>query len=89
MVPNSLLQNLDPESAKSCGRNAIDNLLMRSEAQLIANAAVALGHAGLHGYKNPAAMAFYATALCFSTVLAERDHDISGVILKRSKWGWF
>ena len=28
MVPNSLLQNLDPESAKSCGRNAIDNLLM-------------------------------------------------------------
>ena len=29
-------------------------------------------------------MAFYATALCFSTVLTERDHDIIEVVLKET-----
>ena len=73
MLSKPLLQHLDSENVKSSGRNAIDNLLMHPEVQLIANAAVALGNAGLYGTKNPPAMAFYATALRFSTVLKERD----------------
>ena len=87
MLSKSILRHLDRENVNSSGRNAIDNLLMRPEVQLIAAAAVALGNSGLHGTENPAAMAFYATALRFSTVLAGHDHDTSDT-LQRNKRGW-
>ena len=88
MLPKSLLRHLDRENVNTSGRNAIDNMLMRPEVQLIATAAFALGDTGLYGYENPAVMAFYATALRFSTVLAERDHDMSKAV-ERNKRGWF
>jgi hypothetical protein len=95
MLSKSLLRHLDRENVNSSARNAIDNLFMRPEIQLIASAAVALGNTGLHGKENPAAMAFYATALRFSTVLGGHDHhDVdtsttNGAVLnQRNKRGW-
>ena len=89
MLSKSLLRHLDSENVQSSGRNAIDNLLIRPEVQLIATAAIALGNTGLHGKENPAAMAFYATALRFSTVLGEHDRDTStNGAVQRNKRGW-
>lgn len=87
MLSKPLLRHLDNENVNSKGRNAIDNLLMRPEVQLIAAASVALGNTGLHGTENPAAMAFYATALRFATVSGEHDTSTSGA-LQRNKRGW-
>ena len=88
VLSKSILRHLDSENVNSSGRNAIDNLLMRPEVQLIATAAVALGNTGLHGTENPAAMAFYATALRFSTVLAKHNVDTSGTVQRNKRWWW-
>ena len=69
MLPKSLLRHLDRENVNTSARNAIDYMLMHPEVQLIATASVALGNTGLHGKENPAAMAFYATALHFSKLM--------------------
>ena len=86
MLSKPLLQRLDSENVNSSGKSAIDNLLIRPEVQLIAIAAVALGNAGLHGTENPPAMAFYATALRFSTILNEHDRDTSGAVQRNKRW---
>ena len=88
MLTKSLLRHLDRENVNSSGRNAIDNLFMRPEVQLIASAAVALGNTGVHGKDNPAAMAFYATALRFSTVLGGHDYQDTSRPVQRNKRGW-
>ena len=85
LLSQSILQNLDSENVKISGKNAVENLLMHPEAQLIASAAIALGSTGLHGKDNPAAMAFYATALRFSTALGGHDHQDTGEAAHRNK----
>ena len=90
MLSKSLLRHLDRENVNTSGRNAIDSMLIRPEVQLIATVAFALGNTGLHGYENPAAMAFYAAALRFATVMEKHDHmhDTSGAV-ERNKRGWY
>ena len=75
-LTKSLLRHLDRDNVNSSGRSAIDKLLMRPEIELIIDAAAALGNSGIYGYENPAAMAFYTTALRFSSVMAEHDIDL-------------
>ena len=70
-LPNKLLRHLDRETVNATGRSAIEDLMVRPEVQLITAAAFALGETGLHGRDNPAAMAFYSTALRFSTAVEE------------------
>ena len=87
-LPQSLLGQLDRENVNATAHNAIDHLLMRPEVQLIATAAVALGNSGLHGRDNPAAMAFYATALRFATTLSQdtvsTDYEVPNQRNRRS-----
>ena len=68
-LPKSMLEQFDHENVNATARNAIEQLLMRPEVQLIASAAFALGDTGVYGRDNPAAMVFYTTALRFATVL--------------------
>ena len=89
MLSKSILRHLDGENVNTSGRNVIDNLLMCPEAQLTTTAAVALGNTDLHGTENPVAMAFYATALRFSTVLKENDGDTSGAFQQNKRWWWW
>ena len=60
-VPKVL--HLDSEMVNATATNAIDELLARPEVLLIKDAAFAIGNTGLTGVGNPAAMAFYTTAL--------------------------
>ena len=63
-VLKPMLHRLDSQTAHISGQNAIASLISNPKAHLIREAAFALGH-HVHG-NNPAAMAYYATALCLS-----------------------
>jgi len=73
-LTEKILRRLDRETVNVTGRSAIEELMMRSEVQLIVEAAHALGNTGLHGVDNPAAMAFYTTAMRFAKAV-EEDAD--------------
>ena len=76
-LSKSLLRHLDDETVSTSGQNAIERLLRRPEVGMIIRAAVALGNTGLHGNDNPSAMAFYATALRFSSVADVDTTEVS------------
>ena len=94
ILSKSLLGQLDREHVNTTARTAIEHFLMRTDVQIIAAAAVALGNTGLHGRDNPAAMAFYATALRIATILSQDHATISpqteGTQLDRYRrqWPW-
>lgn len=74
-----VLRHLHRETINATGRSAIEELLMRPEVPFIEEAAFALGNTGLHGVNNPAAMAFYSTALRFAKV-DENEGVASGLM---------
>ena len=66
-MPNAVMQLFELE-AKSMNVNAtrqkeIEDIIARGEADLIVEAAKALGRAGVMGYESPAALQFYALAM--------------------------
>lgn len=67
-VPRLLLRRLNQRTARLAGQRAVKGLLNRAEMQLIPEAAIELG-SHINGYDNPAAMAYYSTALRFSAIL--------------------
>ena len=74
-----VLRHLDSETVNTTAANAIDELLARPEVLLIKDAAFAIGSTGLTGVGNPAAMAFYTTALRFAkSTIVEDQHVASG-----------
>ena len=74
-----VLRHLDSETVNTTATNAIDELLERPEVLLIKDAAFAIGSTGLTGAGNPAAMAFYTTALRFAkSTVVEDQHVASG-----------
>lgn len=75
ILSKSLLGQLDRDNVNATARTAIEYLLRRAEVQVIVTAAAAIGNTGLHGRDNPAAMAFYATALRFATILSQDTMD--------------
>ena len=73
-----VLRQLDSETVNVTATSAIDELLARPEVLLIKDAAFAIGNTGLTGVRNPAAMAFYITALRFAESAIEDQHAASG-----------
>ena len=91
-----VLRYLNTESVNSTANSAVEELLSRPEVLLIKDAAFALGNTGVIGADNPAAMAFYTTALRFTKALAEEENVASGELedigipeRRRSKRGLF
>ena len=74
-ISKSLMDQLDGENVNATARTAIEHLLIRTEVQVIPIAAIALGNAGVYGRDNPAAMAFYTTALRFAKVISQDTFD--------------
>ena len=64
-------QRLNSQTAHISGQNAVANLMSHPKTHLIREAAFALGH-HIHGRNNPAAMAYYATALRLSKLSDQR-----------------
>ena len=62
-VSYALLQQLERRSTNETRRTALEDLVMRSEADSIVEAAEALGNAGVMGTDNPAAQQFYVLAM--------------------------
>ena len=74
-----VIRHLDSETVNTTVTTAVDELLARPEVPLIKDAAFAIGNTGLTGVDNPAAMAFYATALRFArSTVVEDEHVASG-----------
>ena len=96
-----VLRHLDSETVNATASSAIEELLTRPEVLLIKDAAFALGDTGLNGIDNPAAMAFYSTALRFAKATIVEDEDagsgelddeegVGGLLSrKRSRRGWW
>ena len=91
-----VLRYLNTESVNTTANGAVEELLSRPEVLLIKDAAFALGNTGVIGADNPAAMAFYTTALRFTKALAEEENVASGELedigipeRRRSKRGLF
>jgi len=70
---DKVLRYLNRETVNATARSAQEELLARPEVLLIKEAALALGNAGLRGVNNPAAMAFYTTALRFAKAVEGSD----------------
>jgi hypothetical protein len=68
-----IFHQLDSQTAHISGQNAIANLMSHPKAHLIREAAFALGHY-IQGRNNPAAMAYYATALRLSKLSDQSAH---------------
>ena len=66
-VPKPMYHRLDSQTAHISGQNVIANLMSHPNAHLIREAAFALGN-HMQGRNNPAAMAYYATALRLSKI---------------------
>ena len=62
-VSYALLQHLERRNTNETRRRAIEDLVTRSEANSIIEAAKALGNAGVMGTDNPAAQQFYVLAM--------------------------
>ena len=62
-VSYTLLQQLERRNTNETRRRAIEDLVTRSEANSIVEAAKALGNAGVMGTDNPAAQQFYVLAM--------------------------
>ena len=92
-VPKPMFRQLDSQTAHISGQNAIANLVSHPKAHLIREAAFALGH-HIHGRNNPAAMAYYATALRLSklsdqSVYLEDEADSSfDQRIRYQRWGF-
>ena len=93
-LPQSLLEQLESENVNATASTDIEQMLMLPEVQLIASAAAALGNSGLYGRDNPAAMAFYATALRFAETLSmSTGFEVSSPLevpnrRNRRFWSW-
>lgn len=72
-----VLRHLDSETVNTTVTTAVDELLARPEVLLIKDAAFAIGNTGLRGVDNPAAMAFYATALRFAKSAVVEDEEVA------------
>ena len=72
-----VLRHLDSETVNTTVTTAVDELLARPEVLLIKDAAFAIGNTGLTGIDNPAAMAFYATALRFAKSAVVEGEDVA------------
>ena len=73
-----VLRQLDSETVNATATSAIEELLARPEVLLIKDAAFAIGNTGITGVRNPAAMAFYTTALRFAESAIGDQHAASG-----------
>ena len=73
-----LLDLLDHENVNETGRNKIEDFLMRPEANLLIEAAKALGRSGVLGQENEPAMILYTAALRFSKLMREYDSEDTG-----------
>ena len=60
---NAVLQYLDAKSANATRQRAVEDLISRGEADLIVEAAKALGRAGVMGSESQAAQQFYVLAM--------------------------
>ena len=96
-----VLRHLSSEAVNATASSATEELLARPEVLLIKDAAFALGNTGIRGVDNPAAMAFYATALRFTNALAVEEEDVASGELEDGgmperllskkrvrRWGW-
>ena len=62
-IPRAVMQYFDGRSANVTRQRAVEDLVSRGDADLIVEAAKALGRAGVMGYENPAALQFYVLAM--------------------------
>ena len=62
-IPDAIMQYLDSQSANATRQEAVENIVSRGQADLIVEAAKALGGAGFMGPGNPAIQQFYALAM--------------------------
>ena len=62
-VPYGIMQHLDSRTANEARKSAVQELVTRSEANSIIEAATALGSAGVMGTDSPAAQQLYVLAL--------------------------
>ena len=88
-APKPMLRQLDGQTAHISGQNAVAKLMAHPKLRLINEAAFALGH-HIHGTDNPAAMAYYATALRLSRISEESARimeDISFEQTRYRRWG--
>lgn len=62
-VSNVLIQYLDGRNSDKVRKEAVENLVLHGKADLIVDAAEALGNAGVMGTDSPAAQKFYVLAM--------------------------
>jgi len=72
---SKILRYLNRETVNATATSAFEELIARPEVLLIKEAAFALGNTGLKGVNNPAAMAFYSTAIHLANELTVDDDD--------------
>ena len=94
LVPKPMFSQLDTQTAHISGQNAIASLMSHPEVHLIQEAAFALGQ-HIHGRNNPAAMAYYATALRLSKLSDQNaylEEDVADLSLEQGsryrRWGF-